>query len=93
MKEMAFAVSVAGSDSSAGAGLQVDLKTMTACGVWGMTVVAALTAQNGHAVTAVEGVPPYFIGKQVEALEAEYPIGCYKTGMLMNAEIVSAAAS
>ena len=58
-----------------------------------MTVVAALTAQNGHAVTAVEGVPPYFIGKQVEALEAEYPIGCYKTGMLMNAEIVSAAAS
>ena len=93
MKDMAFAVSVAGSDSSAGAGLQVDLKTMTACGVWGMTVVAALTAQNGHAVTGVEGVPSYFIGKQVEALEAEYPIGCYKTGMLMNAETVSAAAS
>ena len=89
---MAFAVSVAGSDSSAGAGLQVDLKTMTACGVWGMTVVAALTAQNGHAVSAVEGVPPAFIGAQVDALEAEFAIGCYKTGMLMNAETVRAAA-
>ena len=93
MKDMAFAVSVAGSDSSAGAGLQVDLKTMTACGVWGMSVVAALTAQNGHKVSAVQGVPPTFIADQVAALEEEFAIGCYKTGMLMNAETVAAAAA
>ncbi len=93
MNNIAFAVYVAGSDSSAGAGLQVDLKTMAACGVWGMTVVAALTAQNGHKVTAVEGVSPSFIGKQVEALEEEFAIGCYKTGMLMNAETVAAVAA
>lgn len=92
MTRMAFAVTVAGSDSSGGAGIQVDLKTMSACGVWGMTVIAALTAQNGHKVSAVEGVSPSFIEEQVRVLEEEFKIGCYKTGMLMNAETVNAAA-
>ena len=74
----AFCVSVAGSDSSCGAGVQIDLKTMNACGVWGLTVIAALTAQN----------PNKFIREQFAALQEEFPIGCYKTGMLMNAETV-----
>ncbi len=89
---MAFAVSVAGSDPSAGAGLQIDLKTMTACGVWGMTVVAALTAQNANHVTSTSSVLPEFIGQQIAALEEDFPIGCYKTGMLKNAETVRAVA-
>ncbi|MDU9377011.1 Hydroxymethylpyrimidine/phosphomethylpyrimidine kinase [Methanocorpusculaceae archaeon Sp1] len=92
LKGVAFAVSVAGSDPSAGAGLQIDLKTMTACGVWGMTVVAALTAQNANHVTSTASVEPEFIGQQIAALEEDFPIGCYKTGMLKNAETVRAVA-
>ncbi len=90
---MKYAVSVAGSDSSAGAGLQTDLKTMNACGVWGMTAAAALTAQNGTCVTESAAVSASFIRKQIETLCAEFPIGCWKTGMLNNAETVKAAAS
>ncbi|HJJ48633.1 MAG TPA: bifunctional hydroxymethylpyrimidine kinase/phosphomethylpyrimidine kinase [Methanocorpusculum sp.] len=88
----AFAVSVAGSDSSCGAGTQVDLKTMSACGVWGLTVIAALTAQNVNRVISSTALPMQFIREQFAALEEEYPIGCYKTGMLMNAETVTTVA-
>ena len=90
---MKYAVSVAGSDSSAGAGLQTDLKTMNACGVWGMTAAAALTAQNGTSVTESAAVSASFIRKQIETLCAEFPVGCWKTGMLNNAETVCAVAS
>ena len=89
-KKMAFAASIAGSDPSGGAGLQVDLKTMTACGVWGMTVVAALTAQNASHVVDTASVPAFFIKEQIDALEEDFEIGCYKTGMLKNGETVDA---
>ena len=91
-RKTAFAVSIAGSDPSAGAGLQIDLKTMTACGVWGMTVAAALTAQNANHVRAIAEVDPVFVQQQIAALEEDFPIACYKTGMLGNAETVAAVA-
>jgi len=87
-----YAVSIAGSDTSGGAGIQTDLKTMGACGVWGMTVLAALTAQNGNHVRASEKVSAEFIKKQILAIEEEFPVGCYKTGMLMDTETVEAVA-
>ncbi len=90
--ETAFAVTVAGSDPSAGAGLQIDLKTMAACGVWGMTIVAALTAQNATHVLGTADVDPGFVRLQFAALEEDFPIGCYKTGMLKNAETVRVVA-
>ncbi|HJK78588.1 MAG TPA: bifunctional hydroxymethylpyrimidine kinase/phosphomethylpyrimidine kinase [Methanocorpusculum sp.] len=92
LKRIAFAASVAGSDPSAGAGLQIDLKTMTACGVWGMTVVAALTAQNANHVRAIAEVDPAFVQNQIKTLEEDFPIACYKTGMLGNAPTVRAVA-
>lgn len=91
-KKMAFAATIAGSDPSAGAGLQVDLKTMTACGVWGMTVVAALTAQNANHVVDSASVSGAFIKKEIDTLEEDFEIGCYKTGMLKNAETVGIVA-
>ncbi|MDR3101784.1 MAG: bifunctional hydroxymethylpyrimidine kinase/phosphomethylpyrimidine kinase [Methanocalculaceae archaeon] len=91
-RTIAFAASIAGSDSSAGAGLQIDMKTMTACGVWGMTVVAALTAQNANYVRAIADVDPLFVQQQIRTLEEDFPIGCYKTGMLNNAATVRAVA-
>ncbi len=91
--EMAFAATIAGSDPSAGAGLQVDLKTMTACGVWGMTIVAALTAQNANHVIDAASVAPNFITEEIAALEEDFAIGCYKTGMLKNAATVAAVAN
>ncbi|HJJ38960.1 MAG TPA: bifunctional hydroxymethylpyrimidine kinase/phosphomethylpyrimidine kinase [Methanocorpusculum sp.] len=90
---MKYAVSIAGSDSSAGAGLQTDLKTMNACGVWGMSAAAALTAQNGMKVTASAKVEASFIKEQIAALLEEFPVSCWKTGMLNTAETVHAAAS
>ena len=92
-EKTAYAVSIAGSDSSAGAGIQTDLKTMAACGAWGMTVIAALTAQNGNHVRSSYKVSQKFIYDQIAALEEEFPIGCYKTGMLMDKETVEAVAS
>lgn len=88
----AFAVSIAGSDSSSGAGTQVDLKTMSACGVWGLTVIAALTAQNVNRVLSSIPLPRQFIREQFQALQEEYPISCYKTGMLINADTVQTVA-
>lgn len=87
-----YAVSIAGSDSSGGAGLQTDIKTMNACGVWGMTVVAALTAQNGMKVTASAKVEAGFIAQQIAALCDEFPVAAWKTGMLNTAETVHAVA-
>ncbi|HJK01169.1 MAG TPA: bifunctional hydroxymethylpyrimidine kinase/phosphomethylpyrimidine kinase [Methanocorpusculum sp.] len=88
-----FAASIAGSDPSAGAGLQIDLKTMDACGVWGMTVVAALTAQNANHVRAIAAVEPEFVQNQIQTLVEDFPISCYKTGMLGNAPTVRAVAN
>jgi hydroxymethylpyrimidine/phosphomethylpyrimidine kinase len=88
----AIALTIAGSDSSGGAGIQADLKTFTAFGVYGAAVITALTAQNTRGVTAVEPVAASFVFKQIEAVLSDLAIGAVKTGMLANAEIVEAVA-
>ncbi len=76
------ALSIAGSDSSAGAGLQADLKTFSALGVYGATVVAAITAQNTTGVTAIHLVPPDIVSAQIAAVFLDLSIRAVKTGML-----------
>jgi hydroxymethylpyrimidine/phosphomethylpyrimidine kinase len=84
------ALSIAGSDSSAGAGLQADLKTFSALGVYGATVVTAVTAQNTHGVTAIHPVPGEAIAAQLDAVFSDLSIRAVKTGMLGTGEAVRA---
>ncbi len=86
------ALTIAGSDSGGGAGIQADLKAFEANGVFGMSVITALTAQNTREVTAVHEVPPAFVAAQIDAVAADLPIGAVKTGMLASAEIIAAVA-
>ena len=86
------ALTIAGSDSGAGAGIQADLKTFAAHGVYGVCAITAVTAQNTTAVTAVEVASGRVVRAQLEALIADFPIAAAKTGMLANAEIVMAVA-
>ena len=81
-------LSVAGSDSSGGAGLQADLKTMSALGCYGMTAVTSLTAQNTLGVTAIRNVTPDFLQAQLEAVFSDIRPRAVKTGMLPNAALV-----
>lgn len=83
-------LSIAGSDSSGGAGIQADLKTFSACGVYGATVVTALTAQNTRGVQAIHAVPPDFVEAQIESVCSDLHIGAIKIGMLSNAAIIAA---
>jgi hydroxymethylpyrimidine/phosphomethylpyrimidine kinase len=84
-----IAVTLAGSDSGGGAGIQADLKTCAALKVFGMTVITALTAQNSTAVTDVLNVPPDMIRAQIDALWSDFPIGAAKTGMLSVPQTIS----
>jgi hydroxymethylpyrimidine/phosphomethylpyrimidine kinase len=77
-----IALTIAGSDSSGGAGIQADLKTFTVLGVYGASVLTALTAQNTHGVSAIHPVPPAFVAQQIDAVAADLKIGATKTGML-----------
>jgi hydroxymethylpyrimidine/phosphomethylpyrimidine kinase len=76
------ALSIAGSDSGGGAGIQADLKAFAACGVHGATAITAITAQNTVAVEAVEAVSPQMIVAQVEAVAADLGVDAIKVGML-----------
>jgi hydroxymethylpyrimidine/phosphomethylpyrimidine kinase len=87
-----IALTVAGSDSSGGAGIQADLKTFSAFGVYGASVITALTAQNTRGVAAVEPVAASFVLAQMEAVLADLDVGAIKTGMLANADIVATVA-
>ena len=82
------AVTVAGSDSGGGAGIQADLKTMTTHGVFGTSVVTATTAQNSRGVHDVHPIPPDHVANQYDAVVDDYPVGAVKTGMLATAETV-----
>jgi hydroxymethylpyrimidine/phosphomethylpyrimidine kinase len=86
------ALTIAGSDSGGGAGIQADLKTFAALGVYGVSAVAALTAQNTKGVTAIHDVPPDFIAAQIDALLDDFEIGAVKIGMLSNAAAIDAVA-
>lgn len=88
-----IALTMAGSDPSGGAGIQADLKTFTALGVYGTTVITALTAQNTLGVTGVERVPPAFITLQAETLISDVEVTAAKTGMLADAATVVTVAS
>lgn len=86
------ALSIAGSDCSGGAGIQADLKTMLANGVYGMSVITALTAQNTMGVTAISEVTPEFLGMQLDAVFTDLFPDAVKTGMLGNVELIEVIA-
>jgi hydroxymethylpyrimidine/phosphomethylpyrimidine kinase len=88
-----IAVTIAGSDSSGGAGIQADLKTFSALGVYGASVTTALTAQNTRGVTAVHVVPPAFVAAQMDAVFSDLAVGAVKIGMLGNADVIIAVAT
>jgi hydroxymethylpyrimidine/phosphomethylpyrimidine kinase len=86
------ALTIAGSDSGGGAGIQADLKSFAAMGVFGTSAITALTAQNTRGVRGVHAVPASFVVAQVEAVLDDLPVVAVKTGMLATAEIVKAVA-
>src|SRR5712672_3942483 len=88
-----IALTIAGSDSSGGAGIQADLKTFSALGVYGASVIAALTAQNTKGVTAIHEVPPAFVAAQMDAVFSDLAVGAVKIGMLGNAAVIMAVAA
>ncbi|MFA9438400.1 bifunctional hydroxymethylpyrimidine kinase/phosphomethylpyrimidine kinase [Uliginosibacterium sp. sgz301328] len=89
---IAHALTIAGSDSGGGAGIQADLKTFSALGAYGMSVLTALTAQNTRGVTDVQPVPPEFVAAQMDAVFSDIRVDAVKFGMLANAGIVHAVA-
>lgn len=86
------ALTIAGSDCSGGAGIQADLKTMTANGVYGMSVITALTAQNTMGVTAISEVTPEFLGQQMDAVFTDIFPDAVKIGMTANAQLIEVIA-
>lgn len=86
------AVTIAGSDSGGGAGIQADLKTFSALGVYGASVITALTAQNTKGVTAIHDVPADFITAQIEAVFSDLHPGAVKIGMLATRQAIEAVA-
>src|SRR5271157_3043461 len=85
-------LTIAGSDSAGGAGIQADLKAITLLGGYGMSVLTALTAQNTLGVQAIHEVPADFVGKQIDAVLTDIGADAIKTGMLANAEIIEIVA-
>jgi hydroxymethylpyrimidine/phosphomethylpyrimidine kinase len=88
----AVALTIAGSDSGGGAGIQADLKAFAALGTFGTSAITALTAQNTVGVRGVFAVPTGFVLDQIEAVLADLPVAAVKTGMLATAETVKAVA-
>ncbi|SNU06995.1 hydroxymethylpyrimidine/phosphomethylpyrimidine kinase [Lachnospiraceae bacterium] len=86
---MNTALTIAGSDSSGGAGIQADLKTMTANGVYGMSAITALTAQNTTGVTGIMEVTPEFLEKQLDAIFTDIYPDAIKTGMVSSTELIT----
>ena len=87
------ALTIAGSDSGGGAGIQADLKTFAAHGVHGLSAIAALTAQSTRAVTAVHLPPPEFLRTQIDTLFDDFRIAAVKLGMLATAELIATVAT
>lgn len=92
MKSYFRALTIAGSDSGGGAGIQADLKTFSALGCFGMSAITALTAQNTHSVTGIFPVPPEFIGLQLDAVLSDIGADAVKIGMLHSPEVIETVA-
>jgi hydroxymethylpyrimidine/phosphomethylpyrimidine kinase len=86
----AIALTIAGSDSGGGAGIQADLKTFSALGVYGASVITAVTAQNTQAVSAVHDIPVDIVTKQIQAVLGDINVAAIKVGMLSSSEIILA---
>jgi hydroxymethylpyrimidine/phosphomethylpyrimidine kinase len=85
-----IALTIAGSDSGGGAGIQADLKTFSALGVYGCSVIAALTAQNTRAVIGIFPIPPDFVRAQIDAVFDDIPVDAVKIGMLGGPDVIEA---
>jgi hydroxymethylpyrimidine/phosphomethylpyrimidine kinase len=85
-------LTIAGSDSGGGAGIQADLKAFAAAGCFGMTAIVALTAQNTLGVTAVQELPPAFVEAQLQAVFDDIGVDAAKTGMLFSRELINTVA-
>src|SRR5215213_2537409 len=83
-----IALTIAGSDSSGGAGIQADLKTFSALKVYGASAITALTAQNTQGVQGVHAVPPAFVAAQIGSVLSDLKVRAVKTGMLATVGIV-----
>ena len=90
---MPIALTIAGSDSGGGAGIQADLKTFAALGVYGTSAITAITAQNTIGVTAVQALSADLVTAQIEAVAGDMKLDAVKTGMLANSSIVEAVAA
>ena len=88
----ARALTIASSDSGGGAGIQADLKTFAALGVYGASAITALTAQNTQGVAGIFNVPADFVARQIDVVFADLAVGAVKTGMLSSADIIEAVA-
>jgi hydroxymethylpyrimidine/phosphomethylpyrimidine kinase len=86
------ALTIAGSDSGGGAGIQADLKTFLGCGVHGMSAVTAVTVQNSIGVSGFYELPPHAVAEQIESVVTDIGVGAAKTGMLASAAIIAAVA-
>nr|VFK17001.1 MAG: hydroxymethylpyrimidine/phosphomethylpyrimidine kinase [Candidatus Kentron sp. LFY] len=86
-------LTIAGSDSGGGAGIQADLKTISAIGCYGMSVITALTAQNTQGVMGVHAVPPAFVADQISAVFTDIGADAIKIGMLYSAELIETIAT
>lgn len=93
MKTYKRVLTVAGSDSGGGAGIQADLKAISACGCFGMTAITAITAQNTVGVTAIHGVPVDVLQEQMRAVISDIGVDAIKIGMLHSAEVVEAVST
>ena len=91
-KRIPKALTIAGSDSGGGAGIQADLKTFSALGVYGTTVITSVTAQNTLGVTAIHDLPPQMVRAQIRAVVEDIGADAAKTGMLSNSAIISVVA-
>lgn len=91
-QEYVRVLTIAGSDSGGGAGIQADLKTLSALGCYGMSAVTALTAQNTRGVSAIHAAPPGFLAAQIDAVVSDIGVHAVKIGMLHSADIVQVVA-
>jgi hydroxymethylpyrimidine/phosphomethylpyrimidine kinase len=90
--DVARALTIAGSDSGGGAGIQADLKTFQALGVWGMSAITAVTVQNTKGVSGFHEVPPDTVGDQIRTVARDIGVDAAKTGMLASTPIIEAVA-